>query len=104
MVKSRLPGHVHCLLSSLCTSSSANSEDVQSLPDQGGKLPLGLVRTISSHSSVVPSTIFDENQSVKVDSKSEYLEEEEEGVEKRYGTGNNPMLFTYFMSIVTKGP
>ncbi|XP_071670318.1 hydrocephalus-inducing protein homolog isoform X2 [Patagioenas fasciata] len=66
---------------------NANSEDVQSLPDQGGKLPLGLVRTISSHSSVVPSTIFDESQSVKVDSKSEYVEEEEEDVEKRHGTG-----------------
>ncbi|NXW03107.1 HYDIN protein, partial [Fregetta grallaria] len=64
---------------------NANFEDVQSLSDQGGKHSAGIVRTISSHSSVVPSSIFDENQSNKVDSKSERGEEEEEGAEKRHG-------------------
>ena len=103
MAKSRLFSRVHPLLPSLCASSSANSEDVQSLSDQGGKHSAGIVHTISSHSLVVPSSIFDESQSNKVDSKSECGEEEEEGVEKRHGTGNNPKLFTYFRSVVVKG-
>lgn len=104
MAKSRLPGHVHPLLLSPCPSSLANFEDVQFLSDQGGKLSAGIVHTISSHSSIVPSSIFDESHSNKVDSRSECGEEEEEGVEKRRGTGNNLKLFTYFKPIVAKGP
>ncbi|KAM9214465.1 hydrocephalus-inducing protein homolog [Leptosomus discolor] len=65
---------------------NANSEDVQPPSDQGGKQPAGIVHTISSHSSVVPSSLFGESQSNKVDSKSECGEEEEEDVEKRRGT------------------
>ncbi|XP_075290309.1 hydrocephalus-inducing protein homolog isoform X2 [Opisthocomus hoazin] len=68
---------------------NANSEDVQSLSDQGGKHSAGIVHTISSHSLVVPSSIFDESQSNKVDSKSECGKEEEEGVEKRHGTAEH---------------
>ncbi|KAF1661855.1 hypothetical protein FQA23_0006661, partial [Aptenodytes patagonicus] len=68
---------------------NANSEDVQSLSDQGGKHSAGIVHTTSSHSSVIPSSIFDESQSNKVDSKSECGEEEEEGAEKRRGTAEH---------------
>ncbi|NXI70129.1 HYDIN protein, partial [Anseranas semipalmata] len=64
---------------------NANTEDVQSVSDQGGKYSAGIVHTISSHSSIIPFSIFDESQSKKVDSKSEFGEEEE-GLEKRYGT------------------
>ncbi|NXL46323.1 HYDIN protein, partial [Podilymbus podiceps] len=67
---------------------NADFEGVQCLSDQGGKHSAGIVHTISSHSSVVPSSLFDESQSNKVDSKSECGEEEEEGVEKRHGTGH----------------
>ncbi|NXQ99391.1 HYDIN protein, partial [Sagittarius serpentarius] len=63
---------------------NANFEDVQSLSDQGGKHSAGIVHTVSSHSSVVPSSIFDESQSNKVDSKSRCGEED--GVEKRQRT------------------
>lgn len=102
MAKSRLPDSVHPLLPSPCPSLSANFEDVQSPSDQGRKHSAGIVHTVSSHSSVIPFSICDESQSNKVDSKSECGEEE--GVEKRQGTGNNPKLFTSFMSIVAKGP
>ncbi|NXT87516.1 HYDIN protein, partial [Anhinga rufa] len=68
---------------------NANFEDVHSLSDQGGKLSTGIVHTVSSHSSVVPSSIFDESQSNKVDSKSECGEGEVEGAEKRRGTGEH---------------
>ncbi|XP_009468798.1 PREDICTED: hydrocephalus-inducing protein homolog [Nipponia nippon] len=64
---------------------NANFEDVQSLSDQGGKHSAGIVHTTSSYSSIVPSSIFDESQSNKVDSKSECGEEEEESAEKRHG-------------------
>ncbi|NXX62461.1 HYDIN protein, partial [Scopus umbretta] len=67
---------------------NANFEDVQSLSDQGGKHSAGIVHTISSHSSVVPSSIFDESQSNKLDSKSE-CGEEEEGAEKRCRTAEH---------------
>ena len=97
MAESRLAGCVHPLLPSPCPSSSANFEDVQPLSDQGGKHSAGIVHTISSHSSVVPSSIFDESQSNKVDFKSECGEEEEEGVAKRHGTGNNPKLFSCYV-------
>ncbi|XP_008933568.1 PREDICTED: hydrocephalus-inducing protein homolog, partial [Merops nubicus] len=63
---------------------AANIEDAQSLSDQGGKHSAGVVHTISSHSSVVPTSIVDESQSSKVDSKSEHGEEEE-SVERRHG-------------------
>ncbi|NXK55437.1 HYDIN protein, partial [Chauna torquata] len=61
---------------------NANVEDVRSLSDQGGKYSAGIVHTISSHSSIIPFSIFDESQSNKGDSKSECGEEEEEGLEK----------------------
>lgn len=93
---------LHPLLPSPCPSLSANFEDVQSPSDQGRKHSAGIVHAVSSHSSVIPFSICDESQSNKVDSKSECGEEE--GVEKRQGTGNNPKLFTSFMSIVAKGP
>ncbi|KAM6352746.1 hydrocephalus-inducing protein homolog isoform 6-T13 [Alca torda] len=67
---------------------NANFEDVRFLSDQGGK-PAGIVHAISSHSLTVPSSIFDESQSNKVDSKSECGEEEEEGVEKRCGAAEH---------------
>ncbi|XP_009881567.1 PREDICTED: hydrocephalus-inducing protein homolog [Charadrius vociferus] len=71
--------------------AAANFEDVQFLSDQGGKHSAGIVHTISSHSLVVPvpSSIFDESQSNKVDSRSECGEEEEEGVERRRGTAEH---------------
>ncbi|NXC39739.1 HYDIN protein, partial [Penelope pileata] len=62
-----------------------SAEDVQSLSDQGGKHSAGVVQTISSHSSLIPLSIFDESQSNKADSKSEWGEEEED-LEKRHGT------------------
>ncbi|NXS93719.1 HYDIN protein, partial [Jacana jacana] len=65
---------------------SANFEDTQFPPDQAGKHSAGTVHAISSLSLIVPSIIFDESQSNKVDSKSEYGNDEEEGVEKRHGT------------------
>ncbi|NXA22511.1 HYDIN protein, partial [Ibidorhyncha struthersii] len=69
---------------------NADFEDVQFLSDQGRKFSTGIVHTISSHSSVVPSSIFDESQCNKVDSKSECgVEEEEEGLEKRRGTAEH---------------
>lgn len=104
MAKSRLPGRVHPPLPSLFPSSSANLEGVQTLSDDGGKLSAGLVHTTSSHSSVVPPSVLEESHSCKVDSKSEHGEEEEDGVEKRHGTGTNRELFTAFTSIVVKWP
>ncbi|XP_075367152.1 hydrocephalus-inducing protein homolog [Mycteria americana] len=68
---------------------NANFEDVQSLSDQGGKHSAGIVQTISSHSSAIPSFVFDESQPNKVDSKSECGEEEEEGAEKRHRTAEH---------------
>ncbi|XP_032051538.1 hydrocephalus-inducing protein homolog [Aythya fuligula] len=65
---------------------NVNAEDIQSLSDQGGKYSAGIVHTISSHSSIIPFSMFDENQSTKVDSKSELGEEEAEGLEKRRWT------------------
>ncbi|KFQ76081.1 Hydrocephalus-inducing protein, partial [Phaethon lepturus] len=73
---------------------NAISEDAQSLSDQGGKHSAGVVHTISSHSSVVLSSIFDESQANKVDSKSECGEEEEEGVEKRQATAEHQQSTT----------
>ncbi|KAM9289560.1 hydrocephalus-inducing protein homolog [Morus bassanus] len=68
---------------------NADFEDVHSLSDQGGEHSAEIVHTVSSHSSVIPSSIFDESQSNKVDSKSECGEEEEESAEKRCGTGEH---------------
>ncbi|KAM9269036.1 LOW QUALITY PROTEIN: hydrocephalus-inducing protein homolog [Cariama cristata] len=65
---------------------NADFEDVQSLSDQGGKHSAGIIHITSSHNSIVPSSIFHESQSNKVDFKSERGEEEEECVEKRCGT------------------
>ncbi|XP_074007853.1 hydrocephalus-inducing protein homolog [Numenius arquata] len=65
---------------------SANFEDTQFLPDQGGKHSAEVVHAASSLSLIVPSSIFDESQPNKVDSKSECGDEEEEGVEKRRRT------------------
>lgn len=79
-------------------------EGVQSLSDEGGKHSAGLIHTVSSHSLVVPPSVCEESHSSKVDSKSEHGEEEEDGAEKRHGTGTNCELFTYFMSIVVKWP
>ncbi|NXJ80823.1 HYDIN protein, partial [Trogon melanurus] len=70
----------------------ANFEDVQSLSDQGGKYSAGIVRTVSSHSSVVPSSICEESHPGKVDSKSEWGEEEEDGVEKRRRTAERQQI------------
>ncbi|NXL83544.1 HYDIN protein, partial [Alectura lathami] len=64
---------------------NANAEDVQPLSDQGGRSSAGVVHTLSSHSSVIPFSVFDESQSNKVDSKSEWGEAEQ-GPEKRRGT------------------
>ncbi|NXS73554.1 HYDIN protein, partial [Pandion haliaetus] len=69
-----------------------DGEDVQSLSDQGGKHSAGIVHTVSSRSSVVPSSICDESQSNKVDSKSECGEEE--GVEKRHRTAEHQQSTT----------
>ncbi|XP_064315287.1 hydrocephalus-inducing protein homolog [Phalacrocorax carbo] len=68
---------------------NTNFGDSHSLSGQGGKHSAGIVHTISSHSSVVPSSIFNESQSNKVEPKSECGEEEEEGAEKRCGTGEH---------------
>ncbi|NWW42685.1 HYDIN protein, partial [Pedionomus torquatus] len=65
---------------------SANFEDTQFLTDQAGKHSAGIVHAVSSLSLIVPSSIFDESHSNKVDSKSEYGDKEEEGVDKRRGT------------------
>ncbi|XP_075621905.1 hydrocephalus-inducing protein homolog [Balearica regulorum gibbericeps] len=67
---------------------NANLEDAQSLSDQGGKHSAAIIRTVSSRSSVIPSFVFDESQSNKVDSKSEWGEEEE-GVEERCSTAEH---------------
>lgn len=104
MAKSTLPGHVPHHLPSLCPSSSANAEDIQSLSDQGGKYSAGIVHTISSHSSIIPFSMFDENQSTKVDSKSELGEEEAEGLEKRRWTGNDPKIFASSVSMEAEWP
>ncbi|XP_021264314.1 hydrocephalus-inducing protein homolog isoform X3 [Numida meleagris] len=69
---------------------NASSEDIQSLSDPGGKSSAGIVRTLSSHCSVIPLSTLDGSQSNKVDSKSEWGEEEED-VEKRHGTGSERM-------------
>ncbi|XP_059682609.1 hydrocephalus-inducing protein homolog [Gavia stellata] len=68
---------------------NANLEDVRTRSDEGGERSAGIVDTISSHSSVVPSTIFDESPSNKVVFKSECGEEEEEGADKRHGTAEH---------------
>ncbi|KAM6409238.1 hydrocephalus-inducing protein homolog [Rhynochetos jubatus] len=68
---------------------NASFKDVQSLSDHEGKHSAGIVHTISSHSSVLPSSAFYESHSNKVDSKPECGEEEEEGVEKRRGTAEH---------------
>ncbi|NXT36809.1 HYDIN protein, partial [Pelecanoides urinatrix] len=68
---------------------NADFEDVRSLSGQGGKHSAGIIRTISSHSSVIPSSVFEESQSNKVDSKSECGAEEEDGAEKRRGTAEH---------------
>ncbi|NXA41620.1 HYDIN protein, partial [Eudromia elegans] len=60
---------------------NAVSEDVPSLPDQGGKCSAGVVQTASSHASIIPSNFFDESKFNKVDLKVERKEEED--VEKR---------------------
>ncbi|KFV73572.1 Hydrocephalus-inducing protein, partial [Struthio camelus australis] len=60
-----------------------NSEDIQSFSDQGGKDSAGVVRTVSSHTSIIPSSFFDESKLNKVDFKLEHEEEAEEDVEKR---------------------
>ncbi|XP_059691012.1 hydrocephalus-inducing protein homolog [Gavia stellata] len=75
---------------------NANFEDVQSVSDQGGKHSAGIVHTISSHNSVIPSSIFEESQSSKVDSEVECgeEEEEEEGAEERCGTGLLQVAFS----------
>ncbi|NWS72026.1 HYDIN protein, partial [Crotophaga sulcirostris] len=65
---------------------NGNFEDARSMTDEGGKHSAGIVHTISSLSSVVPPSIFNENRSNKMICKSECGEEEEEGVEKRHGT------------------
>ncbi|XP_067158936.1 hydrocephalus-inducing protein homolog [Apteryx mantelli] len=59
-----------------------NSEDRQSLSDQGGKYSAGVVHTVSSHTSIIPSSFFDENQSNRVEFKLEHEKEEDEGVEE----------------------
>ncbi|OXB57221.1 hypothetical protein ASZ78_016396 [Callipepla squamata] len=70
----------------LAGQDKASGGDVRSLSDRGGKRSAGVVRTISSHSSVIPLSTCGESQSYKVDSKSEWGEEEEEDLEKRHGT------------------
>ena len=86
MSKNRLPGHVHPLLPSPCPSSSADFEDVQSLSDQGRKSSAGIIHTVSSQSSFIFPSVFDESQSNKW--ILNLNAEEEEGVEKRQGMGN----------------
>ncbi|NXG37545.1 HYDIN protein, partial [Dromaius novaehollandiae] len=71
-----------------------NAEDTQSLSDQGGKYSAGVVRTVSSHTSIIPSSFFDESQSNRVDFKLEHEEEEEEGVEKRHKTAEDQQKHT----------
>ncbi|XP_069724910.1 hydrocephalus-inducing protein homolog [Phaenicophaeus curvirostris] len=64
-----------------------NLEDVHSLTAEGGKHSVGIVHTISSHSSVVPCSVLNANQSDVMDCKSEYGEKEV--VEKRHGTAEH---------------
>ncbi|NWX91311.1 HYDIN protein, partial [Nothoprocta pentlandii] len=59
------------------------SEEIHSPSDQGGKHSVGVVQTVSSHASIIPSNFFDESKFNKVDFKVEREEEEEEDVEKR---------------------
>ncbi|XP_062442830.1 hydrocephalus-inducing protein homolog [Rhea pennata] len=61
-----------------------NSEDIQSPSDQEGKYPTGVVHTVSSHTSIIPPSFFDESQFNKVDFKLEHEEEEEEDIEKKH--------------------
>ncbi|KAM4672094.1 hydrocephalus-inducing protein homolog [Amazona ochrocephala] len=68
---------------------AGQDNDVQFPSDQGGKHSAGIIHTSSTHSSVVPFSIFDESQSNKVDSKSVCGEEEEEGVERRRRTAEH---------------
>ncbi|NXG68880.1 HYDIN protein, partial [Baryphthengus martii] len=68
---------------------NADFEHVQSLSDQDRNQSAGMVHTVSSRSSVVPPSTFDESQSNKADSISECGEEQEEGVEKRHRTGEH---------------
>ncbi|XP_042653703.1 LOW QUALITY PROTEIN: hydrocephalus-inducing protein homolog [Tyto alba] len=68
-------------------------EDVQSLSDQGKRPSAAVVHT-SCHSSVVPSSIFDEIQSSKLDFKSECGDEQEDGVERRQGTAEHQLSTT----------
>ncbi|XP_065590287.1 hydrocephalus-inducing protein homolog [Cyrtonyx montezumae] len=65
---------------------NANGGDVQSVSGRRGKRSSGIVRTLSSHSSVIPLSTYGESQSYKVDSKSEWGEEEEEDLKKGHGT------------------
>ncbi|NWI09406.1 HYDIN protein, partial [Crypturellus soui] len=59
------------------------SEVIRSPSDQGGKRSAGVVQTVSSHASIIPSNFFDESKFNKMDFKVEHEEEEEEDVEKR---------------------
>ncbi|XP_065590283.1 hydrocephalus-inducing protein homolog [Cyrtonyx montezumae] len=65
---------------------NASGGDVQSVPGRRRKRSSGIVRTFSSHSSVIPLSTYGESQSYKVDSKSEWGEEEEEDLEKGHGS------------------
>ncbi|KAM6300471.1 hydrocephalus-inducing protein homolog [Aegotheles albertisi] len=79
---------------------NANVEDVHSHSDQGGKRSAGIVHTISSHSSVIPLSIFDDSQSNKVDSNSE---DEEEGAKKRHGTAEHQPSTTSSKEVMGEG-
>ncbi|NWU95982.1 HYDIN protein, partial [Upupa epops] len=62
----------------------ANNEDAQALSDQRGKHSAGIIHTVLSHSSVIPTSAFEESHANKEDSKTE-CGKEDENVEKKHG-------------------